>query len=246
VIGSLSGVTVRGNVFAPAVGGMPSSGYILGRSLDDDFLDASARSVYPTGASPLVGSADSSLQPPDDFNGRPRLAPGDAGAYEWSGADNPGWTVVPGLKNLTTPGAPLPPQVTLQASPASVVYEGSTTLGWSSANADSCAASGDWAGNKTLNWSEATGSLTINRSYTLTCSNSMGQTAVATVAVTVSSPPAPTPAPAPEPPPASKSGGGGGALDGWSLALIAGGLLMTAARRRRHASCNRAVNQTGG
>ena len=96
---------------------------------------------------------------------------------------------------LTAPDAPLPPQVTLQARPASVVYEGSTTLGWSSANADSCAASGDWAGNKALNGSEATGSLTSNRTYTLTCSNSMGQTAVATVAVTVGPPPVPAPAP---------------------------------------------------
>ena len=246
VIGSLSGVTVRGNVFAPAVGGMPSSGYVLGRSLQEDFLDASARSVYPTGTSPLIGTADSGLQPSDDFNGRPRLAPGDAGAYEWNGADNPGWTVVPGLKNLATPGAPLPPQVTLQASPASVAYEGTTTLAWSSANADSCAASGDWAGNKALNGSEATGSLMINRNYTLTCSNSMGQTAAATVTVTVGPPPTPTPAPAPEPPPVSKSGGGGGALDVWSLALIAGGLLAITARRRRHTSCNRAVNRTGG
>jgi len=246
VIGSLSGVTVQGNVFAPAVGGMPSSGYVLGRSLDADFIDASARSVYPTGTSPLIGTADSGLQPSDDFNGRPRLAPGDAGAYEWNGADNPGWIVVPGLKNLATPGAPLPPQVTLQASPASVAYEGTTTLAWSSANADSCAASGDWAGNKALNGSEATGSLMINRNYTLTCSNSMGQTAAATVTVTVGPPPTPTPAPAPEPPPVSKIGGGGGALDVWSLALIAGGLLAITARRRRHTSCNRAVNRTGG
>lgn len=52
--------------------------------------------------------------------------------------------------------APLP-TVTLTASPAEVAINGSTTLRWSSSHANSCIATGDWSGTKSVS-----GTLTIN------------------------------------------------------------------------------------
>jgi hypothetical protein len=187
VIGSLSGVTLSGNVFAPQTGSIPST---AGRTLALDFLNAAARNVYPTASAPLVGGGNTSLQPADDFNGTARVAPADAGAYEWNGAANPGWTIVSGFKNITPPGTPPAPQATLTANPMSVAFQGTSTLTWTSTNATSCTASGNWAGNKALNGTESTGTLTANRTYTLQCVNSVGASASASATVTVGAPPA--------------------------------------------------------
>jgi hypothetical protein len=223
VIGSLSGVTVSGNVFAPAISAMPASGYTIGRSLEEDFVDTGARNFYPTANAPLLGAATSGLQPADDFNGVARLAPGDVGAYEWDGATNPGWAVVAGLKNIAPPGTDPAPRVTLQANPVSLAYEGSATLTWTSTDATSCTASGGWAGNKPLAGSESTGALRSGSSFTLTCANSAGQSAVATVSVAVAE--APPSAPAPE-----ARRGGGGAVGIWSLVFFGGALLRRSRR----------------
>ncbi len=92
-------------------------------------------------------------------------------------------------------GSPIPtPQVTLQASPQSVAAQGSTTLTWSTTNANACTASGGpWTGTKATSGSESVGPLTANTTFTLTCTNTQGGTAQATSTVTVTqSTPAPT------------------------------------------------------
>ena len=48
VIGSLIGVTVTGNVSESTISGLPSSGYQLGRSRAQDFIDVANRNVYPS------------------------------------------------------------------------------------------------------------------------------------------------------------------------------------------------------
>lgn len=61
---------------------------------DADFL-------YPAAGSPLLDAASGAYAPAEDFNGTPRpygSAP-DAGAYEWTGNGNPGWTVGAGFKS---------------------------------------------------------------------------------------------------------------------------------------------------
>jgi len=105
-ISGLAGVVVAGNVVFPPTAALPAGGFIAGRSVAQDFLNAADLQAYPTGDSPLVGAASAAQAAPVDFNGTPRTAPHDAGAYEWSRPQNPGWPVQPGFK-----GAAAPPNV---------------------------------------------------------------------------------------------------------------------------------------
>jgi len=70
------------------------------------------------------------------------------------------------------------PTVVVYTDKTSVPYNGSATVRWISTNATSCIASGGstgWAGPKNLGpGSFYTGSLTGNKTYTMTCSNSFG------------------------------------------------------------------------
>src|SRR3989344_210706 len=86
---------------------------------------------------------------------------------------------------------PTPPTVVITASPGSVSYNSASTLTWSSTNATSCVASGDWSGSKAVSGSESTGNLTSGKSYTIACTGA-GGTATALTFVTVGSAP-PTP-----------------------------------------------------
>ena len=84
-----------------------------------------------------------------------------------------------------TPATP-PPTLALSANPAAILQGTSSTLTWSSSNASSCAATGDWTGTKATNGSESTGTLSTVRTYTYTlnCTGTGGSTSqTATVAV---------------------------------------------------------------
>jgi len=82
------------------------------------------------------------------------------------------------------------PTVSLSVGPSAVKSGGKSTLTWSSTNATSCTASGDWSGAKALKGSQSTGALTKSVTYTLTCKGPKGTAAQsATVSVTA---PAPT------------------------------------------------------
>ena len=69
------------------------------------------------------------------------------------------------------------PTVNLQSSDAEMLVDSPITLTWSSSNATSCSASGDWSGTKTVSGSE---SINIPSAaaftYTLLCSGSNGST----------------------------------------------------------------------
>ena len=71
-----------------------------------------------------------------------------------------------------------PPIVDLKANgsdgPITIDYNTSVILEWSSSNADSCEASGDWSGSKPTSGSEPTGNLTSSKTYTLTCTGENG------------------------------------------------------------------------
>lgn len=85
------------------------------------------------------------------------------------------------------------PSVDISADSTTVAWNTGTTLRWSSSDASSCSASGDWSGGKPLSGSEGTGNLTSSKTYTLTCTNSnSGLSANDSVTVNVSVPPAPT------------------------------------------------------
>ena len=76
------------------------------------------------------------------------------------------------------------PTVQLQAEPSEVASGGTTTLTWSSTNADSCQASGGWSGTKLVSGSEATGPVTMTTTFTLQCTGH-GGTASASATVTL-------------------------------------------------------------
>jgi hypothetical protein len=87
----------------------------------------------------------------------------------------------------TPPSSPAP-TVTLTAMPATVEYNGPSTLSWSSRNATACNASGAWNGAKDLSGTQPLTNLTGTATYTLTCTGS-GGSASQSVSVTVNPPP---------------------------------------------------------
>lgn len=115
------------------------------------------------------------------------------------------------------------PAVTLNASSTSLTLGGSSTLTWSSTDAASCTASGEWSGSKAPSGNEAvTPGTTGNKTYTLSCTGA-GGTTNKSVTLTVTA--------------GSSSGGsgggaggsgGGGALGPWALLIGLAGL-----RRRK-------------
>ena len=56
-INGVTGVTVAGNVFDTAPPSLPSSGYKLGHAATVDLTNLTARNVYPTPTSTLIGAA---------------------------------------------------------------------------------------------------------------------------------------------------------------------------------------------
>jgi hypothetical protein len=87
---------------------------------------------------------------------------------------------------ITTTGPPPPPpapSVNIKATdkngtssdgPVQIYIHTASTLSWTSTNATSCTASGDWMGSKQTSGSESTGNLASSKTYTLTCSGSGG------------------------------------------------------------------------
>ncbi|TSC69224.1 MAG: hypothetical protein G01um101456_291, partial [Parcubacteria group bacterium Gr01-1014_56] len=90
-------------------------------------------------------------------------------------------------------GQPTPntPTVTITATPNNITTGQSLTITWSSANTQSCLASGGWSGTKALTGTQ-TVSPTTNTTYTLTCTGA-GGSAIQNTTVTVSASPPPPP-----------------------------------------------------
>ncbi len=83
-------------------------------------------------------------------------------------ATDPHFAVVPA--DLIGPG------IFLSASPFQLGASGGTsTLTWTTVNADSCTASGGWSGGKAVRGSEAVGPITSDTTFTLACVNAEGQ-----------------------------------------------------------------------
>ena len=104
---------------------------------------------------------------------------GGGGGMGGSSSDNNGGT-----------GMPSDPMInTFSSTASSVSINTSVTLSWTTSNTNSCSASGDWSGTKSLNGSE---DITLDEaktySFTLTCSGASGTSnATSTLTVEVSS-----------------------------------------------------------
>jgi len=66
------------------------------------------------------------------------------------------------------------PTVTISASPSTVSSNGSTTLSWTSTDATSCNATGDWSGSKSVSGSQTINSIIADSSFTLSCTGEGG------------------------------------------------------------------------
>ncbi len=111
------------------------------------------------------------------------------------------------------------PTLTLAATPATLVAGESTTLNWTTTDADACTASGgNWTGSKSVNSGSEVVKVDATTTFTLTCTGS-GGSSTKTVNVTA------TPKPA-------SSGGGGGSMDQNLLILLAAVLMLRLLARR--------------
>jgi hypothetical protein len=78
-----------------------------------------------------------------------------------------------------------PPTAALSANPTTVTAGGESTLTWSSTHATACLASGGWTGSLPASGTQASGAVTSQTTYTLTCSGAGGTSAPATATVSV-------------------------------------------------------------
>jgi len=81
--------------------------------------------------------------------------------------------------------------VSIHADPATVNPGESSTITWSTTNADSCTASGSWTGDKPVSGAESVTPPSAPDSYlyTLQCTGANGQNAASSITVTVAGPP---------------------------------------------------------
>lgn len=117
-ISGLSGVTVRGNVIVPTISQLPIGGYQVGRSAQQDYMDAAGRDLYPTPDSPLLDAGDPAHTTALDFNHSPRTGSPEAGAYTWTASSNPGWRVQPGFKTVNN----LSPDTNSPTAPKDLIF----------------------------------------------------------------------------------------------------------------------------
>jgi hypothetical protein len=75
--------------------------------------------------------------------------------------------------NVSIVGATSPPTISIFANPSSVFGGSSATLSWSTTDATTCTASGDWTGTRATSGS-ITVTPTVTSNYTLTCSGPGG------------------------------------------------------------------------
>ncbi|MDB6084330.1 MAG: glu81, partial [Gammaproteobacteria bacterium] len=71
------------------------------------------------------------------------------------------------------------PAAMLSAAPTSVAAGGTSTLTWSSTDATACTASGGWTGSLATSGTQATGALTADTTFSLTCTDPGGASPVA-------------------------------------------------------------------
>jgi hypothetical protein len=77
-----------------------------------------------------------------------------------------------------------PPTVSFSVADSQVISGATTTLSWSSTDADSCSGSGGWSGTKPTSGSASTAAIQANTTFSLSCSSSAG-TAIQMVSVSV-------------------------------------------------------------
>ena len=180
-----------------------------------NFFGTSAATPHAAGIATLILQANSAVTPTQIYSALRTSAlpmagspPNPPAAYNF--ISGYGFIQADGALALIPAGAP-----TISAAAASVVSGKSTTLSWSSFNASSCTAAGNWSGTLGASGTQTvTPTATGTATYSLTCTNAAGTSPASSVAVTVTA----------DPP---SGGGGGGSLDWLTLAgLLASGFAL--------------------
>jgi hypothetical protein len=125
----------------------------------------------------------------------------------------------------------------------SVARGGSSTLSWSTTNADACIASGAWSGTKAVSGSESTGALTSTQTYTLTCSGTGGSVAKSVTVTVASLTPPPPPPPLPPPPPSGSTTCRTDNYQSWNWTQCRVGTTITLTNQSWH--CRQALSSYG-
>lgn len=100
---SPASAAVRSNYVEGGMGGeaVDDVKFLDGGPYSSAFVNASGNDFWPKSNSPLRNNANASYSPVYDFNGTSRTSPFDVGAYETQGlAENPGWKITEGFKEL--------------------------------------------------------------------------------------------------------------------------------------------------
>lgn len=99
--GTLADISVIANAGQGALIGI-SSGFAATGNVVMDFFGASLSGIPPQNLIPkgslLVGAANATYLPTDDFDARSRAGHADVGAYRASASGTPGWTIAPAFK----------------------------------------------------------------------------------------------------------------------------------------------------
>ncbi len=213
--------------FTLANGGITGSNGLLSTTIAQcqnlpaypNFFGTSAATPHAAGIAALMLQANSALTPAQIYTALETSALA-IGAVPTTGASptynfNAGYGFIQADAALASlpPGPP-----TMSFSSPSVAVGSASTLTWSAVNAASCTASGSWSGTqKTSGTLVVTPTAVGTQAYSLTCTNSVGTSTLATASLTATA----------DPP---MSSGGGGALD--ELTLLALAALGIALRRR--------------
>ncbi len=173
--------TVWINVGSNKTGTILATGNTFQNNIANRFLNYGTSSTVVN--SQVVKMADYDKYFRDWRHGDVRLLP--SSSIQGVGANLDPATVGSNV-TITTPVTTPSPTVTLAPSVTSLSTGGSVTLTWTSTDANSCTAGGDWSGTKTTNGTE---SITVQtagtKTYTLVCAGTNGSvTKGVTVSVT--------------------------------------------------------------
>lgn len=160
-------------------GSLWAIGEMSGRSHSNDSYYANAQPALAIAKDAGISKSDIAW---DLFKGQNTdlnyPVPGSAFKPDYS--SSPQWSVVPRDNKIVVVG----PAISLSAQPNPVQPGQSTTITWFVTNADSCEASGDWTGTKSLSSNELVGPISSNKTYTLACTGS-GVTEKASITVKI-------------------------------------------------------------
>lgn len=198
--GETGSITKKANVVlsttAPSLSFHPSSTSVVrGGSIDLDWESVDSTECMATGdwsgARPPAGT-----EKIFDIQTAKQFTLTCSGTITWDGTVP---TVETVSKTVNISLASSPPTLTLSSDKTATTVGGSVKLTWTSANTNTCVASGSWTGSKAKSGQEIISAINEDKSFTLTCSGNSGQVSK-TVNVTLIDGPIDPPADAPAPP----------------------------------------------